>query len=167
MQKKGGAFLPRPLKFHTMKKEMFDKMQSLPIKYFDTHTHGEIMSHYTNDTDTLRQMISQSLPKLISSIATIIAVFFAMLTISIPLTIFIILFVLFMFKVTGKVAGNSGRYFASQQKTLSEMNGYIEEMVSGQKVVKVFTHEDEAKAKFDETVEAHFFQFGLFSVFFL
>ena len=130
--------------------EMFDKMQSFPIKYFDTHTHGDIMSHYTNDIDTLSQMISQSLPQLISAIITIVAVLCAMISISIPLTIFILLFVFFMLKITGKIAGRSGKYFAEQQKTLGEMNGYIEEMISGQKVVKVFTYEEEAKKKFDE-----------------
>ena len=130
--------------------DMFDKMQSFPIEYFDTHTHGDIMSHYTNDIDTLSQMISQSLPQFISAAVTLISVFCAMLSISIPLTIFIILFVFFMLKITGKVAGRSGRYFANQQKTLGEMNGYIEEMINGQKVVKVFTYEEEAKAKFDE-----------------
>jgi len=133
--------------------EMFDKMQSFPIKYFDTHTHGDIMSHYTNDTDTLSQMISQSFPQLISAAVTLISVFCAMISISIPLTIFIIVFIFFMLKITGKIAGRSGRYFANQQKTLGEMNGYIEEMISGQKVVKVFTYEEEAKAKFDEINE--------------
>jgi len=130
--------------------EMFDKMQSFPIKYFDTHTHGDIMSHYTNDIDTLSQMISQSLPQLISAAVTLIAVLCAMISISIPLTIFILVFVFFMLKITGKIASRSGKYFADQQKTLGEMNGYIEEMISGQKVVKVFTYEEEAKKKFDE-----------------
>ena len=130
--------------------EMFDKMQSFPIKYFDTHTHGDIMSHYTNDIDTLSQMISQSLPQLISAIITLAAVLIAMISISIPLTIFILVFVFFMLKITGKIAGRSGKYFADQQRTLGEMNGYIEEMISGQKVVKVFTYEEEAKKKFDE-----------------
>jgi len=129
--------------------EMFSKMQTFPIKYFDTHTHGEIMSHYLNDVDTLSQMISQSLPQLISSAVTLIAVFIAMISLSIPLTIFILVFVFFMLRITGVVAGRSGKYFASQQQALAEMNGYIEEMISGQKVVKVFTHEEEAKEKFD------------------
>lgn len=130
--------------------EMFSKMQTFPIKYFDTYTHGEIMSYYTNDTDTLSQMISESLPQLISSSVTIIAVLCAMILLSIPLTIFILIFVFFMLKITGKVASKSGKYFINQQKTLSEMNGYIEEMINGQKVVKVFTYEEEAKKKFDE-----------------
>ncbi len=130
--------------------EMFSRMQNFPIKYFDTHTHGNIMSYYLNDTDTLSQMISQSLPQFISSAITIISVLVAMITINIPLTIFIIAFVFVMLQVTGKIAGKSGKFFASQQKTLGEMNGYIEEMINGQKVVKVFTHEEEAKLKFDE-----------------
>ena len=130
--------------------EMFEKMQTFPIKYFDTHTHGDIMSHYTNDIDTLTQMISQSLPQLISAVITIISVLFAMISISIPLTIFILVFVFFMLKVTGKIAMRSGKYFSNQQQTLGEMNGYIEEMINGQKVIKVFTYEEEAKKKFDE-----------------
>ena len=130
--------------------EMFEKMQTFPIKYFDTHTHGDIMSHYTNDIDTLTQMISQSLPQLISAVITIISVLFAMISISIPLTIFILVFVFFMLKITGKIAMRSGKYFSNQQQTLGEMNGYIEEMINGQKVIKVFTYEEEAKKKFDE-----------------
>ena len=130
--------------------EMFEKMQTFPIKYFDTHTHGDIMSHYTNDIDTLTQMISQSLPQLISAVITIISVLFAMISISIPLTIFILVFVFFMLKVTGKIAMRSGKYFSNQQQTLGEMNGYIEEMINGQKVIKVFTYEEETKKKFDE-----------------
>lgn len=133
--------------------DMFDRMQSFPIKYFDTHTHGDIMSHYTNDVDTLSQMISQSFPQLISAAITIISVLVAMISISIPLTLFIVVFVFFMLKITGKIAGKSGKYFINQQKTLGEMNGYIEEMINGQKVVKVFTYEEEAKLKFDEINE--------------
>ena len=133
--------------------EMFDKMQTFPIKYFDTHTHGDIMSHYTNDVDTLSQMISQSFPQLMSATITIISVLIAMISISIPLTIFILVFVFFMLQITGRVAGKSGKYFANQQKTLGEMNGYIEEMINGQKVIKVFTYEEEAKNKFDEINE--------------
>lgn len=134
--------------------EMFDKMQTFSIKYFDTHTHGEIMSYYTNDTDTLSQMISQSLPQLISSIITIISVLVAMIALSVPLTIFILVFVFLMLQVTGKIAMKSGKYFAIQQKNLAEMNGYIEEMMNGQKVVKVFTYEEEAKKKFDDINKA-------------
>ena len=137
----------------TIRDEMFDKMQSFPIKYFDTNTHGDIMSHYTNDTDTLMQMISQSLPNLMASTVTIVAVFCAMLTISIPLTVFILLFVFIMLKITGKVASKSGKYFANQQATLGKANGYVEEMINGQKVVKVFTYEEEAKEKFNKINE--------------
>ena len=137
----------------TIRDEMFDKMQSFPIKYFDTNTHGDIMSHYTNDTDTLMQMISQSLPHLMSSTVTIVAVFCAMLTISIPLTVFILLFVFLMLKITGKVASKSGKYFTNQQATLGKANGFVEEMINGQKVVKVFTYEEEAKEKFNKINE--------------
>ena len=133
--------------------DMFNKMQSFPIKYFDTHTHGEVMSHYTNDVDTLSQMLSQSFPQVMSAMITIVSVLIAMISLNIPLTIFILVFVFFMLRITGKVAGKSGKYFTNQQKTLGEMNGYIEEMINGQKVVKVFTYEDEAKARFDEINE--------------
>ena len=138
--------------------EMFNKMQTFPIKYFDTHTHGEIMSHYTNDVDTLSQMLSQSFPQLISATITIVSVLGAMISLNIPLTLFILVFVFFMLQITGKVAGKSGKYFASQQETLGKMNGYIEEMINGQKVIKVFTYEEEAKDKFDkinETLREH------------
>lgn len=134
----------------TIRDDMFAHMQTLPIRYFDTHTHGDIMSHYTNDTDTLRQMISQSIPQVFSSIITIVAVFCAMLTTSIWLTIFVIGFIFIMMKITGKIAGQSGAYFVKQQKTLGNVNGYIEEMINGQKVVKVFCHEDKAKEEFDK-----------------
>lgn len=133
----------------TIRDDMFAHMQTLPIKYFDTHTHGDIMSHYTNDTDTLRQMISQSIPQVFSSIITIVAVFCAMITTSIWLTLFVIVFVFLMMKITGKIAGKSGSYFVKQQKTLGNVNGYIEEMINGQKVVKVFCHEDKSKEEFD------------------
>lgn len=130
--------------------EMFNKMQTFPIKYFDTHTHGEIMSYYTNDVDTLSQMIGQSLPQFIASITSVIAVFIAMIITSIPLTIFIIVFIFMMIKVTGKVASKSGKYFVKQQETLGKVNGFIEEMINGQKVIKVFTYEEETKATFDK-----------------
>ena len=129
--------------------EMFEHMQTLPIRYFDTHTHGDIMSHYTNDTDTLRQMLAQSIPQMFSSLITIISVFFAMLFTSWQLTIFVLCFVFIMLQVTGRVAGKSGYYFIRQQKALGDVNGYIEEMINGQKVVKVFCHEEQAKAGFD------------------
>lgn len=133
--------------------EMFSKMQTFPISYFDTNTHGDIMSHYTNDTDTLRQMISQSLPSLINSLITIVAVIFAMFSISIPLTLFIFVFVFFMMNVTKKIAGKSGKYFINQQQSLGKVNGFVEEMINGQKVIKVFTHEEKAKEDFDKLNE--------------
>lgn len=133
--------------------QMFAKMQKLPIKYFDTHTHGDVMSHYTNDTDTLRQMLSQSIPQMFSSAITIVSVFCAMLYTSLPLTVMVLVFVAVMTTVTKKVGGNSSKYFIRQQKSLGDVNGYIEEMIHGQKVVKVFCHEDEAKRGFDEINE--------------
>lgn len=129
--------------------EMFSHMQTLPIKYFDTHTHGDIMSHYTNDTDTLRQMLAQSIPQVFSSIFTMTAVFFAMLYISIWLTLFVVVYVFIMLKVIGRIAGKSRSYFVKQQKSIGDVNGYIEEMINGQKVVKVFCHENKAKEAFD------------------
>ena len=125
--------------------EMFEHMQSLPIKYFDTHTHGDIMSYYTNDADTLRQMISQSIPQVFNSIITIVAVFCGMLYTSWYLTIVVILFVIVQMLVVKNVGGKSGKYFVGQQQSLGKVNGYIEEMITGQKVVKVFCHEEEAK----------------------
>ena len=133
--------------------EMFEHMQTLPIRYFDTHTHGDIMSHYTNDTDTLRQMHAQSIPQMFSSLITIISVFFAMLFTSWQLTIFVLCFVFIMLQVTGRVAGKSGYYFIRQQKALGDVNGYIEEMINGQKVIKVFCHEEKAKEIFDQKNE--------------
>lgn len=133
---------------------LFAHMQTLPIRYFDTHTHGDIMSHYTNDTDTLEQMISQSLPNLLSSSVTIITVFFGMLALSVWITLFILLFVFLMLQVTKRMMGRSSGYFVAQQKALGELNGYIEEMMQGQRVVKVFCHEETAKQEFDERNEA-------------
>ena len=133
--------------------EMFEHMQTLPIRYFDTHTHGDIMSHYTNDTDTLRQMLAQSIPQMFSSLITIISVFFAMLFTSWQLTIFVLCFVFIMLQVTGRVAGKSGYYFIRQQKALGDVNGYIEEMINGQKVIKVFCHEEKAKEIFNQKNE--------------
>jgi ATP-binding cassette subfamily B protein len=129
--------------------EMFDHMQELPVKYFDTHSHGDIMSHYTNDTDTLRQMLSQSIPQVFSSVITIVAVFGAMIITNIHLTIVVILCVLLMFFISKTIAGKSSNFFIKQQRSLGETNGYIEEMINGQKVVKVFNHEEEAKKQFD------------------
>lgn len=130
--------------------DMFSHMQTLPIKYFDTHTHGDIMSHYTNDTDTLRQMLTQSIPQAFSSIITIAAVFCAMLTTSIYLTLLVILFVVLMMTVTKKIGGKTTTFFTKQQKAIGNLNGFIEEMINGQKVVKVFCHEEKAKEQFDE-----------------
>ena len=137
----------------TMKKlriEMFNHMESLPIKYFDTNAHGDIMSLYTNDIDTLRQLISQSIPQCISSIITIVSVLISMIILNIPLTILTLFMVFVMMKTSMAVAGKSGKFFAAQQKDLGALNGYIEEMIEGQKVVKVFCHEEEAKADFKE-----------------
>lgn len=133
--------------------EMFVHMQTLPIRYFDTHTHGDIMSHYTNDTDTLRQMISQSIPQMFSSVITILAVFCAMVATSWQLTLFVLLFVALMLNVTRKIAGKSGYFFVRQQRALGDLNGYIEEMINGQKVIKVFCHEEKAIERFDEKNE--------------
>ena len=130
--------------------EMFGNMQNLPLKYFDSHSHGDIMSHYTNDTDTLRQLISQTIPHLCSSLVTIIVVFVCMLTRSVLLTVIVIAFVALMFLVTKKVGGSSAKYFMRQQKSLGALNGYIEEMINGQKVIKVFCREEKTKVEFDE-----------------
>ena len=129
--------------------DMFNHMQSLPIRYFDTHAHGDVMSRYTNDTDTLRQMISQSIPQAFSSLITIVAVFFAMLSTNVILTVLIVVFVFFMMLISKKVGGMSAKYFIKQQKSLGKLNGYIEEMINGQKVVKVFCHEEQSKADFN------------------
>ncbi|EET60926.1 ABC transporter, ATP-binding protein [Marvinbryantia formatexigens DSM 14469] len=133
--------------------EMFAHMQTLPIRYFDTHAFGDIMSRYTNDTDTLRQMLSQSLTQMLSSAVTIVSVIVAMLTTSLYLSLVVAVSVFFMLRVTSKIAGNSGRYFIRQQASLGETNGYIEEMINGQKVVKVFNYEDRSKEAFDKLNE--------------
>ena len=130
--------------------EMFKHMESLPIKYFDTHAHGDIMSMYTNDIDTLRQMVSQSMPQIINSVITIVSVFIAMLTLSVPLTIVTILMIVVMMLVSKKLTSLSGRFFLAQQKDIGKVNGYIEEMMEGQKVVKVFCHEEQAMKEFNE-----------------
>lgn len=126
-----------------LRDDLFVHMESLPIKYFDVHPHGDIMSIYTNDTDTLRQMISQSVPQLINSVFTIVTVFYCMVTISIPLTVLSIVMVVLMLFCAKNLAGKSGMYFVKQQKDLGKLNGYIEEMMEGQKVVKVFCHENQ------------------------
>lgn len=130
--------------------DLFTHMESLPVKYFDTHAHGDIMSVYTNDIDTLRQMISQSMPQLLSSAITIVSVFISMIILSIPLTVVTLIMIAVMMTATKKVAGMSGKYFLSQQKELGRVNGFIEEMMEGQKVVKVFCHEEESLEKFRE-----------------
>ena len=129
--------------------EMFAHMQTLPIRYFDTHTHGEVMSHYTNDTDTLRQLVSQVLTQSVSSAITLLVVFVSMLNCSVWLTLIIMLSTFVMIKVTAKIGGGSAKYFVKQQTSLASLNGYVEEMINGQKVVKVFNHEPIAKAEFD------------------
>lgn len=137
----------------TLKKlrdDIFINMESLPIKYFDTHAHGDIMSVYTNDVDTLRQMVSQSIPQLINSIVMIAGITFSMISISTALTGIAFVMVFIMLFITKKVSGLSGRYFVAQQKNLGIVNGYIEEMMAGQKVIKVFCHEEEGMKKFKE-----------------
>ncbi len=129
--------------------DLFSKMQSLPIKYFDTHSHGDVMSFYTNDIDALRQMVSQSITQMFSAIITIIAVFSAMITTSLFLTLLSLVFVILMLSATRKIGGMSSGYFAKQQQSLADVNGYVEEMINGQKVVKVFCHEQKAKDGFD------------------
>ncbi len=132
-----------------VRNEMFAHMQLLPIRYFDTHTHGEVMSFYTNDTDTLRQLISQTLPNVFSSAISLLVVFISMLNCSVWLTLVVVLYTLAMLKVTGKLGAKSGTFFVKQQTSLASLNGYIEEMINGQKVVKVFNHEEIAKGEFD------------------
>ena len=135
----------------TMKRlrdDMFSHMQSLPIGFFDAHTHGDLMSVYTNDTDTLRQLMSQTIPQIISSVITIVGVFFAMLFYSVTLTAVAMLFLVLLFFIVRKLSGKSGGYFVRQQASLGKLNGYIEEMIEGQKVVKVFCHEERAVKDF-------------------
>ena len=129
--------------------DVFTHMESLPIKYFDTHPHGDIMSIYTNDIDTLRQMISQSMPQLLTSSITIISVFISMIYLNIPLTLLTVVMIGAMLTVTKKLAGLSGKYFIAQQQDLGKVNGYIEEMMQGQKVVKVFCHEQKSIDEFN------------------
>jgi ATP-binding cassette subfamily B protein len=131
-----------------IREKMFSHMESLPIKYFDTHAHGDIMSMYTNDIDTLRQLISQSIPQLINSVITIVMVLISMIMLSVPLTVVTLVMVAVMMFCTSKLAGKSGMYFARQQKDIGILNGYIEEMMSGQKVVKVFCHEEKSLEQF-------------------
>lgn len=133
-----------------LRNDMFTHMQELPVRYFDTHSHGDIMSTYTNDTDTLRQMISQSIPQFLNSMITIVSVLVSMLTLSVPLTFVTLAMVGVTLFSTKKIGSLSARYFVAQQRDLAAVNGYIEEMMNGQKVVKVFTHEEECLARFRE-----------------
>lgn len=134
----------------SLRVELFSHMQDLPIRYFDSHAHGDIMSIYTNDIDTLRQLISQSLPQILNSAITVVSVFVSMVILNIPLTILTIVMVIVTTVVTKKFAGFSSRYFLAQQRDLGKVNGFIEEMLNGQKVVKVFTHEQENIEAFDK-----------------
>ncbi len=137
----------------TMKRlrdDLFEHMEKLPIKYFDTHSHGDIMSVYTNDIDTLRMLINQSMPQLLNSGITIISVFISMLILSVPLTLVTLVMIAIMLFVTMRVTGQSGKYFMEQQKNLGALDGYIEEMMNGQKIVKIFCHEEKTKEEFKE-----------------
>ena len=142
------AFITQGI-MRSVRKDMFSHMQTLPVRYFDTHTHGDVMSYYTNDTDTLRMMISQSIPQLMSSVITIVVYLVFMIVTNVWLTVFVLLFVALTLLITGKVAGKSGKYFITQQASLGKVNGYIQEMMSGQKVIKVFNREEKAKEQFD------------------
>ena len=150
----------------TVRDEMFKKMQTLPLRYFDTNTAGNIMSRYTSDIDTLRQMVSQSIPQCVSSVVMLIVVFIRMVTTSWILTIVTMFTVLGVVFVTKYLAGKAGKYFIGQQKSLGAVNGYIEEMITGQKVVKVFNHEEVCKDEFDklnEQLRENAFSAGKFS----
>ncbi len=143
----------------TMKRirdDLFSHMEKLPIRYFDTHNHGDIMSVYTNDTDTLRQVISQSIPQFLASFITVVSVFFSMLVLSPYLTIIVVIMIFVMKTAMTKISKQSGIYFNKQQKNLGKVNGYIEEMMNGQKVIKVFTHEEATKEDFDKVNEELF-----------
>ena len=142
-----------------MRREMFEKMQNLPIKYFDSHKHGDIMSHYTNDIDTLRQLVSQSLPSLMQAGIIVMTVLFIMLWFSIPMTLIVLLGVIAMIFVSKKIGGGSAKYFIRQQKSIGKTEGFIQEMMNGQKVIKVFCHEDEVKNDFD-TINNELFEDG-------
>ena len=140
----------------TIRDDLFGHMQTLPIKYFDTHAHGDVMSVYTNDVDTLRQMLSQSIPQVINSLMMIVVTFVSMIVLNLTLTGVVIVCIVCMLLVTRFLAGRSGRYFVRQQVKLGDLNGYIEEMINGQKVVKVFCHEEEAQEGFDRVNDALF-----------
>ena len=136
-----------------LRDDLFTHMQTLPIKFFDTQAHGDIMSIYTNDVDTLRQMVSQSVPQMLNSVITVVSVFISMVSLSIPLTVVTVVMVCLILVCSRILVGNSGRYFVAQQRELGKVNGYIEEMMNGQKVVKVFCHEDKAIEEFNELNE--------------
>ncbi|RHO21953.1 ABC transporter ATP-binding protein [Amedibacterium intestinale] len=143
----------------TMKRirdDLFSHMEKLPIRYFDTNPHGDIMSVYTNDTDTLRQVISQSIPQFLASLITVVSVFISMCVLSLYLTFIVVIMLIVMKVAMSKIAGQSGVYFTKQQQNLGKVNGYIEEMMNGQKVIKVFTHEEETKQEFDKVNEELF-----------
>ncbi len=133
-----------------LRNDLFSHMETLPVRYFDTHSHGDIMSVYTNDTDTIRQMVSQSMPQVFNSAITIVSVLISMVILSVPLTIVTLVMVAVMLVVTARTAGISSRYFLQQQRDIGKVNGFIEEMMEGQKVVKVFCHEEENIRKFEE-----------------
>ena len=141
----------------SIRNDLFEHMEKLPIKYFDTHTHGDIMSIYTNDTDTLRQLISQGIPQFISAMITVIGVIISMIILNIPLTIVTLIMVGIMLKVTKTIASKSGKHFIDQQQKLGKVNGFIEEMMEGQKVVKVFCHEEESIKDFNKINEELFY----------
>lgn len=130
--------------------QMFSHMQSLPVSYFDTNSHGDVMSHYTNDTDALRQMLAQSVPNMLSSALSVVLVFIAMMYISLYLTLFVVVFVVLSMVLIKSIAGKSGAYFVRQQESIGDVNGFVEEMINGQKVVKVFCHEEKVKQIFDD-----------------
>ncbi len=141
----------------TLKKvrdQLFEHMQTLPVKYFDGHSHGDLMSRYTNDTETLRQMIGMSIPQVFSSVVTVVTVLINMLLLNVWLTLFTLVFVFLMMQITKRIGGRSARYFSAQQATLGALNGFIEEMINGQKVLKVFNHEPVAKAEFADLNDA-------------
>ena len=139
-----------------LRDNMFDNMETLPIRYFDSHTHGEIMSTYTNDVDTIRQLVGQSIPSFFQSIMSITMIFFSMLKYSVWMSIVVVLVISIMFRITGKFGGRSAKYMKAQQQSLAEEEGFIEEMMEGMKVVKVFNHETEAKKDFDRVNEQLF-----------
>lgn len=138
-----------------IRKDMFAKMQKLPIKYFDTHNKGELMSRYTNDTDTLRELVSDSLPAILSSMFTVIASFVAMLMTSIYLTLIVICVLVVMLVLIKIIGGKTSKFYIEQQKSVGVVNGFVEEMINGQKVIKVFNHEEQSKKDFDKVNEQY------------